>query len=108
MYNIILACEHGASTSIVTEAMRKAAKRMGIEANINAYPYTDLADLIDGADAILLGPQIRFRLSDIQKKFEDKNVPISVINPVDYGSLNGEKIMNIVIEQIKNAREGAR
>lgn len=102
MYHIILACEHGASTSIVTEAMQKAAKKMGVEATINAYPYTELANLIDGADAVLLGPQIRFRLGDIQKKFADKNVPISVINPVDYGTLNGEKIMNIVLEQIRS------
>ena len=35
--NIVLVCEHGASTSMLTTRMRDAAKKEGIDASINAY-----------------------------------------------------------------------
>ena len=61
MVNIILVCEHGASTSMLTDRMKDAAKQLGVDAVINAYPYTKLDELIDGADIVLLGPQVRFK-----------------------------------------------
>ena len=42
MVNIILVCEHGASTSMLTDRMKDAAKQLGVDAVINAYPYTCL------------------------------------------------------------------
>ena len=38
MVNIILVCEHGASTSMLTDRMKDAAKQLGVDAVINAYP----------------------------------------------------------------------
>ena len=58
MVNIILVCEHGASTSLLTERMKDAAQQLGIDAVINAYPYTKLDELIDGADIVLFVPQV--------------------------------------------------
>lgn len=92
MINIVLACQYGASTGILCENIKKAAQELGEEAIVNAYSYTTIGDYIDSADIILLGPQIRFQLNNLTKKYEDKHVPFMVIDTQAYGMLNGKKI----------------
>lgn len=102
MYNIILVCEHGASTGMLTTAMEKAAKAQGVEANINAYPYTKLNELIDGADIVLLGPQVRFKKKEFDAKYADKGVEFLVVDTVAYGTMNGEKVLKQALEHLQN------
>ena len=101
MVNIILVCEHGASTGMLTTKMQEAAKKQGIDANINAYPYTKLDELIDGADIVLLGPQVRFKKKAFEQKYGDKGVPFVVVDTVDYGMMNGEKVLKAALAQIQ-------
>ena len=98
MVNIILVCEHGASTSMLTDRMKDAAKQLGVDAVINAYPYTKLDELIDGADIVLLGPQVRFK----KKTFDAKYAEFMVIDTVDYGMMNGEKVLKTALEHLKS------
>ncbi|WP_071440864.1 PTS sugar transporter subunit IIB [Traorella massiliensis] len=101
MYNIILVCEHGASTGMLTTRMQDAAKKLGVEATINAYPYTKLDELIDGADIVLLGPQVRFKKKTFEEKYADKGIEFMVVDTVDYGMMNGEKVLKTVLEHLK-------
>ena len=101
MYNIILVCEHGASTGMLTTRMQDAAKKLGVEATINAYPYTKLDELIDGADIVLLGPQVRFKKKTFEEKYSDKGIEFMVVDTVDYGMMNGEKVLKTVLEHLK-------
>lgn len=86
---------------MMAEAIKKAADKKGIDVNVNAYPYTKLSELIDGTDVVLLGPQIRYKQKELQQKYGDKNVPILVINPMDYGMMDGEKVLNAVIASLQ-------
>ncbi|MGN1343788.1 MAG: PTS sugar transporter subunit IIB, partial [Traorella sp.] len=79
MYNIILVCEHGASTGMLTTRMQEAAKKLGVDATINAYPYTKLDELIDAADIVLLGPQVRFKKKTFDQKYADKGIEFMVV-----------------------------
>lgn len=101
MYNIILVCEHGASTGMLTTRMQDAAKKLGVEATINAYPYTKLDELIDGADIVLLGPQVRFKKKTFEEKYADKGIEFMVVDTVDYGMMNGEKVLKTVLEHLE-------
>ena len=101
MYNIILVCEHGASTGMLTTRMQDAAKKLGVEATINAYPYTKLDELIDGAEIVLLGPQVRFKKKTFEEKYADKGIEFMVVDTVDYGMMNGEKVLKTVLEHLK-------
>ena len=101
MYNIILVCEHGASTGMLTTRMQDAAKKLGVEANINAYPYTKLDELIDAADIVLLGPQVRFKKKTFDAKYADKGIEFVVVNTVDYGMMDGEKVLKAALEYLK-------
>ncbi len=100
MYNIILVCEHGASTGMLADRMKQAAKDMGIDANINAYPYTKLDDLIDDADVVLLGPQVRFKQKSFEEQYAGKNAKFEVVDTVDYGTMNGEKVLKAAIDSL--------
>lgn len=100
--NIVLVCEHGASTGMLTSRMNDAAKKMGVEASINAYSFTKLDEVIDGADIVLLGPQVRFKKKMFEEKYADKGIEFMVIDTVDYGMMNGEKVFKTVLEHLNN------
>lgn len=101
MVKIVLLCQYGASTGMLTQKIRQAAQEKGIEAEVNAYSYSDVAKYVDEADVILLGPQIRFKKDEFEKKYADKNTPFVVIDTMDYGRMNGEGVLNSALAAIK-------
>lgn len=102
MYNIVLVCSAGMSTSLLVSKMKKSADEQGIEANIKAVAEADLKNNIDGSDVILLGPQVRYFLSKIKAQVEPIGIPVDVINSMDYGMMNGEKVLAHSISLIKS------
>ena len=102
MLNIVLLCQYGASTGMLVDKIMEAAKSKNIEAVVNAYPVGEVARVIDGADIILLGPQVRFKLKTLQKDYGNKGVPMITIEPTDYGRLNGENILNAVLLHLES------
>ena len=100
MVKLVLLCQYGASTGMLTQKIRQAAKDRNIEAEVNAYSYSDIGKYIDEADVMLLGPQIRFKKEEFEQKYADKNTPFVVIDTVDYGRMNGEAVLNAALEAI--------
>lgn len=100
LYNILLVCSAGMSTSLLVTKMQNAAKDKGIEAKINAIAEADLKNSIEGVDVLLLGPQVRYMLSKVRTLMEPKGVPVDVINSVDYGTMNGTKVLDQAISLI--------
>lgn len=101
MYNILLVCSAGMSTSLLVTKMEKAAKEQGIEAKIRAVAEADLKNNLEDLDALLLGPQVRYMLSKVKDLMEPKGIPVDVINSVDYGTMNGEKVLKHAISMIE-------
>ena len=101
MYNIILVCEHGASTGMMTDRIKDAAAAQGIDVIVNAFPYTKLQEIIDAADIVLLGPQVRFKKKIFEQQYADQGVKFMVIDTVDYGMMNGEKVLKAALECLK-------
>lgn len=102
MVKIVLLCQYGASTGMLTQKIRQAAQERGIEAEVNAYSYSDVEKYVDQADVMLLGPQIRFKKAEFEKKYADKNTPFVVIDTLDYGRMNGEGVLNVALQAIEN------
>lgn len=98
MLNMILVCEHGASTGMMTAKIKGAADVQGIDVSVNAYPYTKLNEVIDAADIVLLGPQVRFKKKTFEQQYADSGVKFMVIDTVDYGMMNGEKVLKAALE----------
>ncbi|WP_300383305.1 PTS sugar transporter subunit IIB [Clostridium sp.] len=98
MKRIVLVCSAGMSTSLLVSKMETVAKAKGIDCTINAYGESQLKNHENEIDVLLLGPQVRFLLNKMKEKFTNRNIPVEVINTVDYGTMNGEKVLNRALE----------
>ena len=102
MKKILLCCAAGMSTSLLVSKMQQAATEVNLESKIWAVSVEELQNNIkDGVDVVLLGPQIRYKLNDVKKVCGEKSIPAEVINMVDYGSMNGKKVLNFALDLIK-------
>jgi len=68
MYNILLVCAAGMSTSMLVKKMERAADNQKLEVKIQAIPEAEVTKHSNEADIILLGPQVRFMKDKIQEK----------------------------------------
>ncbi len=96
MVNILLVCSAGMSTSALVTKMQKAATEQGIESTIWAVGDAEAQSNIEKADVVLLGPQVRFLESKIKGMANGK--PVAVINMLDYGTMNGAKVLTTALE----------
>lgn len=89
--NIMLSCCAGMSTSMLVEKMKEAAKAQGKDYKIWACPIESISNEIDQCDVILLGPQVRLEKPNVERIAGGK--PVGVIQPMDYGRLNGAAVI---------------
>lgn len=100
MLNILLVCTAGMSTSLLVEKMKKQAEETNKEVSIKAVGDGVLSSHMNDADVILLGPQIKFLFSRIREMVPQEK-PVEVINMVDYGTMNAQKILDRAFELVK-------
>jgi len=102
--NILLVCFSGMSTGIMSIRMKEAAKKSGLEINVKAVPVSEAENHLEFADAVLIGPQLKYALSDITQTIADagKKIPVVCISPKDYGIMNGEKVLKDLLEFISH------
>lgn len=100
--NILLVCSAGMSTSLLVTKMEKAAEAKGMAAKIWAVSSDAAKDNIDEADVLLLGPQVRFLLGKMKELAEPKGIQVEAINPMDYGMMDGEKVLNQAIKMAES------
>lgn len=89
---IYLFCAGGMSTSLLVTKMLKAAEAKGESHEIAAYAESTTGKFGPEADIVLLAPQIKFREKKIRAELEGKFV--QCINMRDYGTVNGESVLN--------------
>ncbi len=98
MKRIVLACAAGMSTSMVVTRMEKEAAARGLAFHIYAIPEQNLQEELQNYGnevvAVLLGPQVRFKLEANKKLTDSYQLPIAVIDSVAYGTLNGAKVLD--------------
>lgn len=102
MIRIALFCSAGMSTSLLVTKMQKAAVAKGIEVSIDAFPEAAMKDHIKDVDAVLLGPQIRYALARAKKTCGEYGIPVGVVATMDYGMMDGEKVLNQALKMIED------
>lgn len=92
---IMLACSAGMSTSLLVSKMKEAANKQGKDYNIFATSTADVDHQIETShpDVLLLGPQVSYMKDDIKEKTDSAGIPMAVIDMMDYGMMNGEKVL---------------
>lgn len=100
MITIKLFCASGMSTSVLVNKMIEAGKAKGIDISISAYPESQMSAHLDSMDVALLGPQVGYTLTKAKKLCEPKAIPVAVIPMVDYGMMNGAKVLDFALKLI--------
>ena len=100
MKKILLVCAGGFSTSMLARRMEEAARNRGVAVEIYAVGEDQAFDDIVGdpdVDILILGPQLGHKLNVFQ---EESPIPVMIVNSFDYGTMNGEKVFNEVLEKL--------
>jgi len=97
---ILLACAGGYSTSMLVDRMRAVAKVKGLDVIIDATPESSINKLVEQADIIMLGPQLGHAEEGLRKKYGSK-LPITTIDMMDYGMMDGEKVLDVALKLLK-------
>lgn len=92
MRKIVLVCNAGMSTALLTYAMRDAAKKENYECTIDAYGVRVADKQIREADVVLVGPQIAFDLPRLKAQYPDQT--FMEVDTEDYGLMRGEKVLH--------------
>ena len=102
MVNIMLVCSAGMSTSLLVNKMNKVAKEKGMNVNVFAVAEADAKNNMDKIDIVLLGPQVRYLLPKMKELMEPKGIPVDVVDTINYGTMNGEKVLEQALSMAKN------
>jgi cellobiose PTS system EIIB component len=100
--NILLICGSGASSGFMASSMRKAAKKRGVVGTIEARSDFELDNYLDHIDVLLVGPHLKYMEGDLNKKAQPFGVPVVIIDQMTYGSLNGDKALNLALKAIES------
>ncbi|GEO58281.1 PTS sugar transporter subunit IIB [Companilactobacillus bobalius] len=89
---IMLACGNGMSTSLLAKRMQDAADKQGLDAVVFAGAVKTIPSEMDKKhpDVVLIGPQVRYVVPELKEKLD---VPVEMINTMDYGMMNGENVL---------------
>lgn len=94
MRRVVLICSAGMSTSLLVTKIQEAADAQNYELSVEAFPIAKHMEAVEGADVVLLGPQIRYEMDKVKKA---TNAPVEAIEMTAYGMMDG----NAVVTQIK-------
>lgn len=103
MKRIMLVCAGGMSTSLLMNKMKAVAKEREIEVEIWATSQGDAKNHYDRSECVLVGPQIRFAIPQMEKEINGR-CPIAGIEMRDYGAMDGEKILDMALRMIDEGK----
>ena len=103
MKKVYLFCNAGMSTSLVASKMQEVALQYNLPIEVKAFSDAKLGAVVEEhqPDVILLGPQVKFKYEETKAKYESQGIPVAVIDLVDYGNVDGERILKRAVKLLK-------
>ena len=80
----------------------KWEKQTNDDLELKPIPLDDYLSVYKDYDVLLVGPQMRYKIKDVQKAVTDR--PSAVINPSDYALGNVENIIKEIKRMIKEEK----
>lgn len=99
----MLVCSAGMSTSLLVKKMTEAIEKSQVEATVIAVAEADFDKYRNNVDVVLLAPQVRFLEKNLKRVLDPLGIPVSIINGIDYGTMDGEKVLNDALTMIENS-----
>lgn len=87
---------------MLVKKMIESSQERNIEAEITAVSEAQLKNHLDNLDVVLIGPQVRYLEKNIRNQLEPKGIKVDIINPMAYGMLQGNKVLDQAIA-LKNS-----
>lgn len=101
MKRILLCCAAGMSTSLLVTKIKKAADEQGIETEVWAEPLRKSKRSRRKCRCTFIRSAGKIRIKRSRKKWLiEKGIPIDVINMMDYGMMNGPKVLEQALKLI--------
>ncbi|EAG7375058.1 PTS sugar transporter subunit IIB [Listeria monocytogenes] len=101
MNNIMLVCSAGMSTSLLVKKMTEAIEKQHVDAAVIAVAEADFDKYKGNVDVVLLAPQVRFLEKNLKRVLDPLGIPVAIINGIDYGTMDGEKVLNDALAMIE-------
>ncbi|ELN7755168.1 PTS sugar transporter subunit IIB [Listeria monocytogenes] len=101
MNNIMLVCSAGMSTSLLVKKMTEAIEKQQVDAAVIAVAEADFDKYKGNVDVVLLAPQVRFLEKNLKRALDPLGIPVAIINGIDYGTMDGEKVLNDALAMIE-------
>ncbi len=101
MIKIALICQYGASTGMCVKKMQEYAKKENIDVHITAYSFSQLPNIVDDVNCILLGPQLGYKFNQFTQEYPENARKMAVIDALDFGMMNGEKILKDALKRVE-------
>lgn len=95
MIQVMLVCNAGMSTGLLAKRIVKASNHT---MQVYAYGEAEYADHLAGIDILLVGPQIRHLIPQIQEMVV---IPVSAITPQYYGVLDGMGVYQDILKLLR-------
>lgn len=96
----MLVCSAGMSTSLLVKKMTEAIENNHVDATVIAVAEADFDKYKGNVDVVLLAPQVRFLEKNLKRVLDPLGIPVSIINGIDYGTMDGEKVLNDALTMI--------
>lgn len=90
---VLLVCGTGASSGFMAVSMRKAAKKQGLDYQIQARSEAELDNYLDETDVIMIGPHLSFIETEIKQAVSGTNKKVILMNPDYYAMLDGKQAL---------------
>ena len=93
---ILLVCGMGMSSGFLATSARKAAKKLGINYQIEARSETEVSSFLSSIDGLLIGPHYSQKLDSFRKQAQPYHVPVEVIPDKIYGMIDGKGLIEFI------------
>ena len=100
MKRIMLCCSAGMSTSLLVKKMKAEAEKRELEVDIKAFGTAEFDQEVANYQVVLLGPQVKYMVPDLQSRAKNHGVPVEAINMTDYGMQRGDKVLDFALSLI--------
>lgn len=101
MKHILLCCGAGMSSGFLAQNMRKSAKKQKVQVRVDAVAESDVDSYLSNSNILLVGPHLTYMFERLQNKADQLNIPMIIIPEDIYGSLDGERLLKLSLENMK-------
>lgn len=97
---VLVVCGGGASSGFLAQNLRKAAKKAGVELEVNARSESDIPDYIGHIDVLLVGPHLAYMEDKLRAQVEPHGIKAAMLSQKVYSRLDGEGAFKLVQELV--------